>query len=114
LKIGGNCLTEVLSSPFVDCARAIEKWPICVRRRAPLHDLSCAPNGKVLLEDPNDAGVYSALNLKSFGRDLFDGVPKPKELRFTLRGWGAAHAVHVVQCYTADLAFDDFRRASSS
>jgi hypothetical protein len=61
----------------------------------------------VLLEDPNDAGVYNALDLKSFGRDLLDGVPKPIELRFTLRGWRTAHAVHVVQYYAADLAFDD-------
>jgi hypothetical protein len=78
-----------------------------IRKRALMYDLSCAPNGEVLLEDPNNAGVYSALNLKSFGRDLFDGVPKPNELRFTLRGWSTADAVHVVQCYTADLAFDD-------
>jgi hypothetical protein len=71
-----------------------------------MQDLSSAPNGWVLLGDPNEAGVYNALNLKSFGRDLFDAVSKPIELCFTLRWWSTAHVVHVVQCYAADLSFD--------
>jgi hypothetical protein len=70
-----------------------------------MHDLSCMVG--CFWKIRTIPACTAPSTLKFSDAIFFDGVPKPNELRFTLRGWSTAHAVHVVQCYAADLAFDD-------
>jgi len=61
----------------------------------------------MFLEDTNYANVHGALNFKDIGSDPLDGVSEPNELRFTLHGWSAACAIHIVHSDAANLARDE-------
>jgi hypothetical protein len=60
----------------------------------------------MLLEDAKDAILHRAFTPKIVRRDLADGVPKAKELRFTLRWRSAAPAIHLVHRDATDRAPD--------